>query len=210
MNREFDAGVCRSLWVLVALSALCVFVCPGANAKETTNLKIGRFIAVGYCVDLPEQPLGFFLCGTQPKGVGLYLDFKTSIPMGREGSDDFYENISVSKAEGWGDRLIDTDETWLSFNIGMTKVVLSRAAVYAAAGLSLHSGYRQYKDEFYILGDNGEYWIEDEEVSETTVNGLGGIIIQLSEFWVGQIGVEAMPAGITIGIGRGVSGSSGF
>ncbi|MDA3814721.1 MAG: hypothetical protein PF570_10780, partial [Candidatus Cloacimonetes bacterium] len=73
---------------------------------------------------------------------------------------------------------------------------------YGGLGVSIYSEYRQYKDEYEILGNDGEYWIENDDKSKTALNALGGVIFYIDSSWVMQIGAESQPTGITIGFSR--------
>ena len=169
---------------------------PRVQAGQVDFKSSPRF-AVGYSANLPEQALGFCLFSTNPDGVGFYLDLKTSVPM-IYGGDDFYDNISVHEAEGWGDSLRDEQDTWISINGGVTLVLSTRMAVYGGVGYSGNTFFREYYDEFHILGTNGHYWVEADDKSH--VNWLGGAVFILGKSWGLQIGGEAQPAGVTAGV----------
>ena len=173
------------------------------NVPDRLKIKDQKtYTIVGFTANLPMEYFGLCIAGSRPEKIGLYLDLKTSISF-KSGGDDFYENISVNKAENiFGDNLIDTSDSWTSFNAAGTKRISGQVTIYLGLGVSLYRKYRQYKDEFEILGDHGEYWIEDESESKTTLNTLGGIFIVPSESKITiQFGVEGQPAGFTAGIG---------
>jgi hypothetical protein len=114
------------------------------------------------------------------------------------GSDDFYDNISVGEAESWGDRLLEEKANWLSVNVGFTRAISTRQALYMGVGYSLHSDYRKYYDEFHILGTNGEYWVEAGDTSH--INVLAGFLLVLGRNWGIQLGAELKPRGVTAGV----------
>jgi len=185
---------------IILISNLCM-----AQSKASTikyNFKSKELKIFGYVANIPQELLGFNFIKVSKQNFGFYIDLKAGLPM-RDGADDFYDNISVNKAENiFGDRLIKKDDNWLSMNAGITKVILNHLAFYGGLGFSIYSEYRQYKDEFEILGDDGEYWIENDDKSKTTLNALGGVIIQIDPRWIMQIGAEAQPTGISIGFGK--------
>ena len=156
----------------------------------------------GYIANVPQELLGFNFVKLTSTNLGFYIDLKAGLPM-RDGADDFYDNISINKAENiFGDQLLKKDDNWLSMNAGLTKILSNHIAFYGGLGFSIYSEYRQYKDEFEILGDNGKYWIENEDKSKTTLNVLGGIIFKINPTWIMQIGAEAQPSGISVGFGK--------
>ena len=195
----------KSIKLLCFFSVL--FIHSLCMAQSKTNIVINGFKSndtkiFGYIANIPQELLGFNFVKLANTDFGFYIDLKAGLPM-RDGADDFYDNISVNKAENiFGDQLLKKDDNWLSLNAGLTKVVSNQLAIYAGLGFSIYSEYRQYKDEFEILGDNGKYWIENEDKSKTTLNALGGIIFKINPTWIMQIGAEAQPTGISIGFGK--------
>jgi hypothetical protein len=182
----------RSLFLIVLLLA------PGrAVAAPPFDFVMSPQLGGGLSTNLPKQWFGFCLFRTRPEQIGFYIDLKTAIPM-IYGGDDYYENITSYAAEGWGDELKDEKVTWLSFNAAITKVLASRVAMYLGAGYSLKSTYRNYHDEFHILGTNGSYWVLAGDSG--TVNGLGGLLIGTDSNWGIQLGGEARPPGVTLGV----------
>ena len=141
--------------------------------------------------------MGFCFFSTKSEGVGFYIDLKFSVPL-IYGGDDFYDNISVYQAEGWGDRLLDEQDGWISGNLGLTRVLSSSVALYAGVGYSANTGYREYYDEFHILGTNGRYWVEAGDTEY--FNALGGMLLVLGRNWGLQVGGEMNPAGVTAGL----------
>lgn len=191
--------------VLCFFSIIFIINLCMAQSRASTikyNFKSKELIIFGYVANIPQELLGFNFIKVSRQDFGFYIDLKAGLPM-RAGADDFYDNISVNQAENiFGDRLIKKDDNWFSMNAGITKVISNHLAFYGGLGFSSYSEYRQYKDEFEILGDDGEYWIENDDKSKTTLNALGGVIIQIDPRWIMQIGAEAQPTGISIGFGK--------
>ena len=167
------------------------------------SFKSGDTKIFGFVTNLPQQFVGFNFVKLSNTNLGVFIDMKAGLPIRTNDDDDFYDNISVNKAENiFGDQLLNKDNHWFSINAGSTKVISQYTAIYVGLGVSLYSEYRQYKDDFEILGDNGKYWIENDDKSKTTINALGGIIFKINPTWVMQIGAEAQPTGISIGFGK--------
>ena len=168
-----------------------------ALANQRCDFKEGNHFAVGYAGNIPNEWLGLCLFSTKSEGVGFYFDLKVSVPM-IYGGDDFYDNISIHQAEGWGDNLTDTEDGWISANLGLTAVLSSSLAFYAGVGYTANTDYRNYYDEFHILGTNGSYWVEGD--TEESVNVLGGLLVVLGDNWGLQVGGETSPGGVTAGV----------
>ena len=73
-------------------------------------------------------------------------------------------------------------------------------AVYAGAGLSNGTQYRQYLDETGTMGEFGYYWVRDEANSGSKVNVLFGGMFQLTRAFAFQLGFDTQPRGIALGV----------
>jgi len=187
----------RDYFFLIVL--LCLM--PATGAGQTSTQAPFDDLVVSYVANIPEQPLGISFIALTPTGWGFYGDIKTGI--GAPSDDELYESISISQAENtFNDKLLDKHEEWLSVNLGVARSLLEKTlALYVGVGLSFSSNYRQYNDKHNILGDNGEYWILDEDEDEVETNFLGGIYWFASEKIALSLGVETQPEGISLGIG---------
>jgi hypothetical protein len=155
-----------------------------------------RFVG-GYSASIPKEVLGVCVLITRPTGVGLYLDVKTSAPVIYV-SDDFYDDISVSQAEASGDRLLDENDSWISAHVGVTWTWSARVAAYMAAGYSVNTAFRQYYDESHVLGEEGRYWVEEGDSGHVSL--MVGYLVNVGEAWGLQVGAEALPLGLTLGV----------
>lgn len=174
------------------------------NRSNPKSFKSWDNLFFGYIGNFPKEFIGFNLIRLNRNKAGFYIDLKTGIPM-RQGADNFYDNISINKAENiFGDEFLKKDGNWISINVCLTKVITEYIAVFGGLGYSAYSQYRQYYDDFEILGDNGEYWIEDEGKSKSEINILGGFFFPLNSLWNMQIGAEYQPAGVSLGVARKV------
>jgi hypothetical protein len=179
-------------WLLVLAAALSCG--RQATAKDLTAFPHN---ALGFSANVPKQFLGFSLCTLRPHKVGLYVDIKAGIPF-VEGSDSYYDNISIWQAEDWGDHLVSKQSHWISLNVGGTFVISSAVACYFGGGYSHRADYREYYDEFHILGEDGHYMIDDGSASRA--NFLGGLLVQADRTWGLQFGAESAPRGVTLGV----------
>lgn len=179
------------------LFVLMIYLIPCINleADSINNLSFG------YSANVPQEIIGFNFFMIPPKSIGFYLDLKTDITSLKTTGDNYYDNITIGQAEGWGDELLQEDKGYMSINVGATKMLTSRLAAYIGTGLTIVSKYRQYYDSTHILGYDGEYWISGGD-TEYGINGLGGIIFVLpSDFFI-QLGGEINPSGATLGFGK--------
>lgn len=136
----------------------------------------------------------------KPSNLGFYFDFRGG---GIKGSDDpdFYENISVNKAENiFNDRFLGEDKGSVSISSGITRSITRYSAIYLGFAYTFFSYYRQYHDEFEILGNNGNYWIEDKEKSSSGISIIGGLLVPVSNSVVFQVGYSSLPNGVMLGV----------
>jgi|GEM_PF-1117982 len=153
----------------------------------------------GYTINIPNQFIGLYGGKFDPDKTSFYFEIKTSTISSISSKDEFYESISVNKAENiYGDKLIDTDKQYSSVNLCFTNVLSNHVLFFAGVGLSFIYSYKQYKDELEILGKHGEYWIEEK--SETKINILFGIIFPLNDKMGLSLGYQIEPSGLNIGI----------
>jgi hypothetical protein len=189
------------LILLFLMSSSEVSVAQNSIEDSSENLTV-----FGYVANIPEMPVGFNLLWIRNNGIGFYLDLKFTIKGGlggRRGGDDFYDNISVYKAENiFGDKLIGESKGWFSLNMGLTELVSQKMAVYGGIGISTWSHSKQYYDEFEILGRYGKYWIPADSKSSLNLNG--GLLFLIAKKITINFGGDLKPAGLNIGVGFSV------
>jgi len=168
-----------------------------ASANTRCDLKEGHHLGMGYVGNMPTKWMGLCLFNTSSEGVGLYLSMTGSVPM-VSGRDDFYDDISVLEAEGWGDSLLGEEDTWLSWDLGVTRVLSSSTALYVGVGYTMHNDYYNYYDEFHILGTDGNYWVEGDTAE--FLNVFGGLMVALGQNWGLQVGADTRPGGVSVGV----------
>ena len=194
--RRREVNRIRGFVLLLAILRICV-VPHAVSAGEYSGFTEYPHVGIGYSASVPKEMLGFCLFTLRPQGVGLYFDLKGTVPMVSK-APDFYKNISQHEAEGWGDQLFDDKTDWISLNLGITRSLSHNTALYLGVGLSMGTTYYQYYDPYHILGTNGDYWVEGEDTN--SINGLVGLLIGLGQNWGFEIGAEAQPSGVSLGI----------
>ena len=186
--------------IFIIISNFCIAQTKIDTFKET--FKSTDHYIFGYVANIPEQLLGFSFTKTSPKKIGFYLDLKCSLPM-YVGADDFYDDISVNEAEYvLFDYLLDVDNSWFSVNAGLTKTLSKHVVFYCGFGFSTRNRYQQYEDELGILGDEGEYLIENKSKYKQEINAFSGLIVTIGSGWTIQFGPESQPDGFSIGFGK--------
>lgn len=118
--------------------------------------------------------------GTYGKKSGLMWAIKIG-GFSKSTSDDYYENISSSEANGWGDEIIDLHEYNNVASIGFyTRTIKSResksAFFYSTIDLLIGGQVEERYDEFHILGTNGHYYINEQ--NQYNVGLTAGIIFR--------------------------------
>lgn len=161
-----------------------------------------RFVSVGYVVDAPDQLVGFGVStvGSMWSGWGLYADVKFSVAT-PESEDNFTEARTASEADQLGDqRFSELESAWNTVNLALIRAVTHEVALYAGAGYSQETVYREYFDDQIERGIQGFYTVEDERQGGDTVNMLGGLLFRATRHLMFQFGGETAPAGFTAGV----------
>lgn len=83
---------------------------------------------------------------------------------------DFYDNISLSDINSWGDRFVKYDKNFSEFTIGYGKR-FDNVSPYFGFGLISERIYPRYFDDLYVLGYNGSYNISP------MINRSGQIVV---------------------------------
>jgi len=179
---------------------LCLTAATAATAAPVGNLPDSGILGGTWVTNIPaDQYLGLTIYRVIPRKVGWFIEGKFGRQMTYE-SSNYYENISIGQSEDWGDQFLKSDESYDTFNAGVTYAYGKQFFVYLGAGISETDSYRQYHDEFGILGDGGNYWIDGIE-NGTATNTVFGAMFRTSDTFVIQIGYDSRPAGLNLGIG---------
>lgn len=196
-------------WVVTASAILCLATASAATgqaqqgvqpAPGAQDLRQSVFLGLGYVANAPNMFIGGNILVRPRSGLpGLYLDLKTTYdPINRR--PGFMPDITVETAEGeFRDLLFQTGEAWTSLNAAVVWPVAEELALYAGAGLTRESAFREYQDPSEAEDSRRFYWIEDPAASGDYVNLLGGIFVQAGRRLLFQVGAELRPAGATVG-----------
>ncbi|MBT4207723.1 hypothetical protein HOE22_05205 [Candidatus Woesearchaeota archaeon] len=92
--------------------------------------------------------------------------------------DEFYDHSS-KWSEALGDSKKDDKIEYTLLNVGLTKKLKNSLIIYGGLGWVIKDEYFQYYDEYHILGEDGEYWVNGDDKGNT-INFNGGIIIPSS------------------------------
>ena len=199
-REEGNEMINRYLLALVAGIILVAIAGGPAAAGKVAPIPEGGLVGATWVTNIAAgQYFGLTIFKLRPRQAGWFIEGKFGRRMTYE-SSDYYENISISEAEGWGDSFLKEDESYDTFDVGLTFAYTNAFALYLGIGLSEVDSYRQYHDDFGILGDNGDYWI-DGSMNGTKMNTVGGAIIRTSDTVLLQIGCDSQPKGLNIGVG---------
>ena len=154
----------------------------------------------GYSANLPDQKVGLAFSEILDQRWGIYIDVKISTGVPGSASSDYHEDMTVEIAEALGHTQQAEKTGYFSLNLGTTRRLGSRLAVYGGLGLCAVQPYRQYLDPSGLFGSDEGYWIDEKEQS-IRANLLVGALYPVSSRILLQVGVETLPAGFTIGLG---------
>lgn len=187
----------------VGILLLVFFLLSLAMPSNAREIKPGTY-GFGFISNVSHVPYGMYgFITSRDSDWGIYVDMKMSFGPG--GASNFYPNISQWKVDDWGDRHLEDFREWSMFDVGMIRMIKTRAVLFGAVGYAWGSHFRKYYDPTEILGTRGEYWITDGVLDQSVVNVCGGAIIFVSEHWSFLIGADGNPGGVTAGIGYGAT-----
>lgn len=159
-------------------------------------------VGVGFVASAPHEFLGLSAHAVSPRvlgGLGIYVDAKMGNDSPRD-EPDFDPDLTAEEVEDlYADQLFEERSDWRSVNVALVRPVLPELMVYAGAGYSDESRYRQYYDPGEDRGLQGFYWVEDPENSGGRMNLLAGAMFGVSQNVFIQFGVETRPRGVTVG-----------
>jgi hypothetical protein len=188
----------RYFYFFCLLFCQLLFASPPGPTSDLSNRKI---IAAGYIANIPKQFLGIYVLTINPKNIGFYFDMKFDLKL-KNSHSDYYENISINKAENiFHDQLLGHDRSYTTFDLGMTKRISKGFSLYSALGITAIYYYRQYHDIYEILGNHGNYWIDDSPKSATQINFMGGFAFLISPKVIFHSSINVQPFGLNVGLG---------
>ena len=129
---------------------------PSASAEaQSEGAYTNDSYYLGYSGNLPHQEFGLAYGRIREQRWGIYIDVKVSIGVPGSASSDYYEDITVPIAEAWGHTQQAEKTGHFSLNIGTTRRLGSRLAVYG--GIGLCSG-QPYSERIGVLRALREEW----------------------------------------------------
>jgi hypothetical protein len=170
---------------------------PAAGGERPFQPRFG----VGFVANVPDQLAGLTV-HVMPPGfpVGVYADVKFDVDSPRE-TEGFVDSLTRAEVEDTrGDRLLSTDASFTTVNVGLMTAITSGLVAYAGAGYSNGTEYAEYVDLNTELGKGGIYWVEDTVEEPSKVNFTGGVFFQLGGNFAFQIGADSNPRGFSLGI----------
>jgi hypothetical protein len=174
-----------------------------AQGRHTVTLRSATVLGLGYVASVPTTPLGMTALVLTPKlfhGAGLIADVKVTRNSPSSGSD-YLPTVTVQQAEvTYGDMLVHDQSDWTTVDLGGVYAITGDFAVYAGAGYSKETHYRQYFDQTESRGDFGFYWVSDPAQSGTRVNAMVGFFTRVQSWLYFQTGVESSPTAANVGL----------
>ena len=197
----------KSIGILVFTILLCS--AAAGQSKYTPEMyrvsPVAGYTGVGYVGNFGAGAyLGMNIFRAFPKKVGFFAEFKMGQIKTYENSN-YYENISVAQAEGWGDERTKTDVEPFIVNGGITMMHGNRLISYVGIGISRMSKYYQYYDPMHILGSNGNYWI-DGPTGAMGINFVGGGMYRVTPTVALLVGFDTNPSGLNVGVSMDLPG----
>lgn len=168
---------------------------------ERAEAQWGPRVGIGYVVSAPHQYLGLsaHVLTRHLGGLGLYVDGKTShsTPSKRANFESGWNAQYVD--DNFGDLPFGEDAAYRSVNLALMRPITPELILYAGAGMTERTLYVEYLDENEQRGQNGFYWVEDDDASATGLNVLAGAFFRIGRNVSLQFGVESEPRGATVG-----------
>jgi len=165
----------------------------GRNFSDWSNAM------VLYSTNIPNQYIGVF-AGIYGGSLEYFVEYKRKVG---PNTDYIYEGIDRVYAEKTlGTEFKKNSEAIHTFHAGKLIRLKDRDKVmpYIGGGFAVVYKYRHYYDNFHILGDKGNYVIEDGVKMIPKV--VCGLLFQTKpDGWVFQLGLESFPLGISVGFG---------
>lgn len=197
----------RSLLAGPLATALLTLTSATAAAQGTAPVLFG----VGYTANAPKLLAGGSAWAVFPglRGFGLYADAKFSAASPASNEDEFLAGITAEQMEAdFPDHVFHVSEdTYRSFNAGLTKLITQEFIAYVGAGWVERTHYAKFYDETEEFGRFGFYWVEDPANSSGGVNFLGGVLLRMGPNLRAQFGAETRPFGVTVGLSLNFPGA---
>jgi hypothetical protein len=192
----------RPLSMAFAATLLCVLVHTDLQAQAvgaTHDFRTTRLLGGGLVVNAPDIIPGGHVLLLFGNGWGVFAEGRASY--NHPGRDPYYlPDIDREMAETiFGDPLQHTEDAWLNANVGLVRALTGEMAAYAGVGVAQRTRYREYFDSSGQRGRLGYYWVRSDEESGAVLNTAGGMLFQLGNRILVNLGAELRPAGALIG-----------
>lgn len=143
--------------------------------------------------DLYESAIGTGIYQIKPSGVGFYGNFQMTLTQ----REPHYDTLNTSS---FGDPVVETFKDLMILNIGITKQLGQYAAIYAGAGYASVTGVARKYDPMHILGENGDYYVDEPAYDDSGANINAGLIFKYKKLGV-NFGYQSFPKIPYAGIG---------
>lgn len=186
-------------------SALAILLASvGATVAEPAAGQVSpvpRF-GISYVANAPDlmAGVGGYVLFPVLGGLGLYVDAKFDIDSPAN-EEMFIATHTARQVEDEieGVRFITDSESWQGFNAAIVRPITPALMLYAGAGIATRKRYREYEDPDGTLSELGLFLVEAPDEEWTTVNGLVGGFLRMSQWLDFQFGLETTPRGFTVG-----------
>lgn len=179
---------------------LAILSCPATSQETDSTGESVRRIWYGFISSVPGVPFGASVGLATSNRVGFYAALKMNFKDIGKDASDFYQNISEEKARNTFHDPEKSSRTGITvIEAGITGRVLRNLYAYLGVGYTMRTDYKQFQDEFRILGKDGLYWVKTGDNS--TINLNGGIVLFLVRGPYLQLGFDTSPGWINLGIG---------
>lgn len=185
------------LTAAAAVPAAAQIGVPSAGGERPFQPRFG----VGYVANVPDQLAGLSV-HVIPRGfpLGLYADVKFDLESPGE-EEGFVPGMTAREVDDTrGDRLLSTDGSFTTVNVGVMRPITPGLVAYLGAGYANGTLYKEYVDPDIELGRGGIYWVEDPDNEPSKVNFTGGLFFQLGGNFAFQMGGDTNPGGFTLGV----------
>ncbi|MBI4727753.1 hypothetical protein HY768_11140 [candidate division TA06 bacterium] len=196
--------------LFLSIFAVLAFVPGQVQAQEAKynytddegyGFNSGNRILLGYAANIPNQYLGFTLGFSRPRTWGLFIDYKMNTASLDIASYLYDYTVEYVATVYTSDTLKDTRGSWITVNGGMTRPLNDNFCAYLGLGVSFYRVYRQYYEPYKNMGDNGYYWINDDQSSTANFNANAGVYYKLGRYFYLHLGGDIRPLGLTAGFG---------
>ena len=143
-----------------------------AFSEETESLSALTFASVGMA--LPNTQITMKMGNVKYNKISWFAHF--GLGLGTPPDDDLYDKSVKFAEETLGDRKTDELYNYNTFMGGVTYGIQPKTAILFGGGITNLTNYNEYYDSFEILGDDGKWYVEDDDNSKSDISLTAGII----------------------------------